>query len=142
MDKTIAAIRLLDAIAGGIRQAPGPEGDDHIVAVSADSMLILDAVRTIATALNWRVETVDAVRTNFRDMEVEASPLRKMVRHASESDLQYVIIVQSACPELLEHQIYRNLIERMALDIPVVLCMDEPPQGAHGWTVVDLREAH
>lgn len=140
MDRTIAAIRLLDAIAGGIRKAPGPEGDDRIVAVSREPLLALDAVRTIATTLDWRVDTIDAVRTNLHDL-VEESPLRAMVRFAREADHQHVVVVQSAVPALLADETYRTLLQGMAFDLPVVLCMEEPPQDAHGWTVVDLREA-
>jgi len=141
MDETTAAIRLLDAIAGGIRKAPGPEGDDRIVAVSDDPMLAITALRRVAQALDWRIDDIDAVRTNFNDLEVRESPLSRKVSFAQESDIQHVVVVQSAAPALVQEPAYRALMERMAFDIPVVLCMAEIPAGDHGWTVVDLREA-
>lgn len=141
MQDTINAIRLLDALAGGIRKAPGPEGDDRIVAVSDDPMLVTKAIRTIADALDWRVDVVDAVRTNFHDLEADESPLARMVRFARESDIQHVIVVQSAVPMLIEDVKYGAILEGMAFDLPVVLCMAEIPYEARGWTVVDLRDA-
>lgn len=141
MQDTINAIRLLDALAGGIRKASGPEGDDRIVAVSDDPMLVTKAIRAIADALDWRVDVVDAVRANFHDLEADESSLARTVRFARASEVQHVVVVQSAVPKLLEDVKYGALLEGMAFDLPVVLCMAELPDETHGWTVVDLREA-
>lgn len=97
------------------------------------------ALGMIASVLDWRTHTINAVTTNLNDMDVAESPLGRAIRHAGASDYRYVIFVHDANPALLASPAHRAKLEHIALYAPVIISMTEVPESFPGWDIVDLR---
>lgn len=140
MDETRAVILLMEALAGGFDYPPRG-ASNHVVAIldRNEPLLATSALRTIAHALDWRIDVLDAVRTNLNDLESRDSPLSETVRHAGRSDLRHVIVLQGCVPEMLSDKNQSGWLKAIALHAPLVVCMEQDPGSSGPWTVVDLR---
>lgn len=89
-----------------------------------------ETVTDIARTLDWRIETLDADRLNLNDLEASTSPLRAMLRHASQSDRTYAIVVRGVVPEMLEDPRLASMAIYASRHNQLVLVMEgNPPES-------------
>ncbi len=99
-----ATIRIMDAI----READLQEASNYRtrsdsetgILVIGPSSTSLDAIRGIVEELDYRLEIMDADRTNLNDLEVFDSPMRELARHAFSSEKTYVFVLRGWVSEM------------------------------------------
>lgn len=117
-----------------------PHGHHGIMVIESGPCEAAQCAREIATALDWRVETLEGPQVNLNDLEVRESPLSQMVRHAVSSERDYIVVMQGVPPAAMADAEWRGKLERMARNVRLVIAMNGPPGHLHGWKLADLRK--
>jgi len=99
MDMTRACILIMDAFAQAVikeRDEGRHFGDAPYGVFIIDNARgeALSALRTVVETLDYRIEVMDADRTNLNDLEVWDSPMREKARFAYGSDKSYVFVLR------------------------------------------------
>lgn len=99
MDMTRACILIMDAFAQAVDKEHGEGrhfGDAPFGVFIVDNARgeALSALRTVVETLDYRIEVMDADRTNLNDLEVWNSPMREKSRFAYASDKTYVFVLR------------------------------------------------
>jgi hypothetical protein len=99
MDTTRACILIMDAFAQATDREHGEGrhfGDAPYGVFIVDNARsgALGALRTVVETLDYRIEVMDADRTNLNDLEVWNSPMREKARFAYASDRTYVFVLR------------------------------------------------
>lgn len=107
MDMTRACILIMDAFAQAVikeRDEGRHFGDAPYGVFIVDSARgeALNALRTVVETLDYRIEVMDADRTNLNDLEVWNSPMREKARFAYGSEKTYVFVLRGWVKEMGE----------------------------------------
>ncbi len=128
------AIRLLHAMMKGNHAHQGTIVLDGLRFRAAS---VLDE---IAQELDWRVTRYEASQVNLNDLDWPQSPLSQTLRHAVNSELVHVIVLQAMPPAALEDDEYLAKLERLARSVRTIVSMETPPARTRGWRLADLRD--
>lgn len=128
------AIRLLYAMMKGNHAHQGTIVLDGLRSRAASVM------EEIAQELDWRVTRYEASQVNLNDLDWPQSPLSQTLRHAVNSELVHVIVLQAMTPAALEDDEYLAKLERLARSVRVIVSMETPPARTRGWRLADLRD--
>lgn len=132
--------RIMDGLYGPVRRSNGAQ------AAPAGRLIVAgrfyettDALNRIAQALGWVQERIDAVRTNFNDLDYD-SPLTRTVSFAGGSDKTWLFIVTDVNDRFLTDAPSFRRLDSIALrGLVVVVAERLPAEAPEDWAMLDLE---
>jgi hypothetical protein len=138
MDATRACILLMDAMGKAAAEEHRRQITHGVFVVDGPGSQGLQALRTIVETLDYRIDVMDADRTNLNDLEVWNSPMREKARFAYGSDRTYVFVLRGWVPAMAGDPRIANFRESFGGAGIVAILSDTAEGTPDGFVACDL----